>query len=278
MAEKPEGQTAEPTDADLKDQTPKEDAVPEVKPEDQVPEVPEEFKGKTPEDLIKEIQASQKELGKQSKEVGELRNSLEYEKQMRELAVQRKREADAQPIPAEEPRVDWNYEKPVESVEQIIDKRLNEREGKRQQDDLQRVQDEAKSYYAEGRRLSMSQNPKLFEGVEREVEDGVYRAYMNRTIGIHELRNPEAWAMTANLIHLRDGNMDRLQPTSIKPVETPSTELPTPAKPGTTEKPFTGLDYTDEGTQKMVKQYGLTKEEAEEIIKEEQERTPGGGR
>ena len=124
----------------------------------------------------------------------------------------------------------------------------------------------------------MSQNSKLFEGIEREVEDGVYRAYMNRTIGIHELRNPEAWTMTANLIHLREGNMDRLQPTNIKPVETPSTELPTPAKPGTTEKPFTGLDYTDEGTQKMVKQYGLTKEEAEEIVKEEQERVAGGGK
>ena len=278
MAEKPKGQSEEPVEPDPSDPTPQPEPDPEVKPEDQVPEVPEEFKGKTSEDLIKEIQASQKELGKQSKEVGELRNSLEYEKQLREMAVQRTREADAQPTPAEEPRVDWNYEKPVESVEQIVDRRLDKRDGIRQQNDLKQVQAEAQSNYAEGRRLSMSQNSKLFEGIEREVEDGVYRAYMNRTIGIHELRNPEAWTMTANLIHLRDGKMDRLQPTSIKPVETTSTELPTPAKPGTTEKPFTGLDYTNEGTQKMVKQYGLTKEEAEEIIKEEQERTPGGGR
>ena len=278
MAEKPKGKSEEPVEPDPNDPTPQPEPDPEVKPEEPPePTIPKEYEGKTVEDLISMDQASQKELGKQSKEVGELRNSLEYEKQMRELAIQRK-EAGTQPIPAEEPRVDWNYEKPVESVEQIINRTLDKRDGIRQQNDLKQVQAEAQSNYAEGRRLSMSQNSKLFEGIEREVEDGVYRAYMNRTIGIHELRNPEAWTMTANLIHLREGNMDRLQPTSIKPVETPSTELPTPAKPGTTEKPFTGLDYTDEGTQKMVKQYGLTKEEAEEIIKEEQERTPGGGK
>jgi hypothetical protein len=276
MAEK-EGQVVEPTEADPKDQTPKDDATPEEEPQDQVLEVPEEFKGKTDGDLIKEIQASQKELGKQSKEVGELRNSLEYEKQMRELATQRA-ETGNQPPPAQVPRVDWNYEKPVESVEQIISQKLNEREGLRQQNDLRQAQVEAQSNYAEGRRLSMSQNPTIFEGVEREVENAVYGAYMNRTIGIHELRNPEAWVTAAQLIHLKNNNIDRLQPANIRPVETVSTELPNPAKPGSTEKPFTGLDYTDEGTQKMVKQYGLTKEEAEEIVKAEQERVAGGGK
>lgn len=273
MAEKDKGKSVDPVEPDPSDPTPQPEPDPEPKPkEPPEPTIPKEYEGKTSAELIKMVTDGQKELGGKAKEIGDLRNDLAFSKQLRDLELQRAREAGSQTTQQpQEPQVDWNFEKPVESVEQIVERKLDAREKKRQQYDLQRVQDEAKSYYAEGRSLSMKQNPELFEGVEREVEDGVYRAYMNRTIGIHELRNPEAWTMTANLIHLRDGNMNRLQPTNIKPVETVGGELPTPAKPGTTEKPFTGLDYTDEETQKMMKQYGLTKEEAEEIVKEEQE-------
>ncbi len=276
MAEK-KGKTVDPVEPDPSDPTPQPEPVPEPEPtEPPAPTIPKEFEGKTQEDLIKMVTDGQKELGGRANRIGDLENNLAFSKQLRELELQRARET--QPVQAEEPKPDWNFEKPIESVTEIVKRELNAREKKRQQGDLRRVQDEAKSYYAEGRSLSMKQSPGLFEGIERETEDAVYNSYMTGIIGAHDLRNPEAWNMAAKLIHLRDGKIDRLQPAAVQPVETIGGELPTPARPGTTEKPFTGLDYTDEEVQKMVKQYGLTKEEAEEIVKGEQEATARGER
>jgi hypothetical protein len=121
---------------------------------------------------------AQKELGGKAKEIGDLKNNLAYSDQLRELAMQRAREE--QPAQAEEPKADWNFEKPIESVEQIVRRELDAREKKRQESDLQRVKAEAQSNYAEGRSLAMRQNPELFEGVEREVEDAIYKSYGTR--------------------------------------------------------------------------------------------------
>lgn len=276
MAEKDKGQTVVPKDAEPEGPTPT-DAVPEPKPkEPPAPTIPKEYEGKTLEEMIQMDQESQKTLGGQAKQIGDLKNNLAYSDQLRELAMQRAREGSQAVQQTEQPAPDWNFEKPIESVQEIVKRELDTREQKRQQNDLQRVKDEAKSNYAEGRSLAMKQSPELFEGIERETEDAVYNSYMTGIIGAHALRNPEAWTMAAKMIHLRDNRIDRLQSVGVKPVETVGGELPTPAKPGTTEKPFTGLDYTDEETQKMMKQYGLTKEEAEEIVKEGQERVARG--
>jgi len=277
MAEKDKGKTADPVEPDPSDPTPQPEPVPEPEPkEPPVPTIPKEYEGKTLEEMIRMDQESQKTIGEQAKQVGDLKNNLAYSDQLRELAMQRAREGSQAVQQPEELKLDWNFEKPIESVQEIVKRELDTREKKRQVNDLEKVKAEAKSNYAEGRSLALKQNPDLFEGIERETEDAVYNSYMTGIIGAHALRNPEAWNMAAKLIHLRDGKIDRLQSTGVKPVETVGGELPTPAKPGTTEKPFTGLDYTDEGVQKMMKQYGLTKEEAEEIVKEGQERVARG--
>ncbi len=269
MAEKDKGQTTEPLDTEHT-QTPEPDVVPEPKPtEPPAPTIPKEYEGKSMEDVIKMVTDAQKELGGQAKTIGDLKNNLAYSDQLRELAMQRNREP--QPVQAEEPKADWNFEKPIESVEQIVDKRLAAREKKAQEYNLQHVREEAQSNYAEGRRISMKRNPALYEGVEREVENAVYEGYQRGQAKLYDLRNPDAWDIVAKMIHLRDNRIDRLQPTAIQPVETIEGQLPTPAPPGTTEKPFTGLDYNDRETQKMMEQFGLTKEEAEENVKGEQE-------
>lgn len=274
MAEKKTGQTTEPLGAEPEVPTLEPEVVPEQEPTDQPPKptIPKEYEGKSVDELVKMVTDAQKELGEKAKEVGDLRNNLAYSDQLRELAMQRAREAGSQSTQQQqEPPVDWNFEKPVESVEQIVERKLAARERMRQQYDLQRIQEEAKSNYAEGRSLSMKRSPELYRGVEREVEDAVYEGYMRGHAKIHDLRNPDAWDIVAKMIHLRDNRIDRLQSSRIKPVETVGGELPTPARPGTTEKPFTGLDYTSKEVQKMMDGYGLTKEDAEQIVKEEQE-------
>jgi len=278
MAEKPKGQPADPVEPDPNDPTPQPEPGPEPKPTDPpAPTIPKEYEGKSMEDVIKMVTDAQKELGEKSKEVGDLRNNLAYSDQLRELAMQRSRETQTTQQP-QEPTVDWNFEKPIESVEQIVDKRLAAREKKAQEHNVQRVREEAQSNYAEGRRLSMQRNPELYKGIEREAENAVYEGFQRGHAKLHDLRNPDAWDIVAKMIHLRDNRIERLQPATIQPVETIEGQLPTPAPPGTTEKPFTGLDYTDRDVQKMMDQYGLTKEDAEEIIKEEQEAIAKGER
>ncbi|KKM18190.1 hypothetical protein LCGC14_1668200 [marine sediment metagenome] len=277
MAEKDKGKPVEPVEPDPNDPTPQPDPGPEPKPtEPPAPTIPKEYEGKSMEDVIKMVADAQKELGGKAKEIGDLKNNLAYSDQLRELAMQRAREP--QPVQPEEVKPDWNFEKPIESVEQIVDKRLAAREKKTQEYNVQRVREEAQSNYAEGRRLSLKRNPALFEGIERDVENAVYEGWTKGQVKLHDLRNPDAWDIVAKMHHLRDNRIDRLQPTAIQPVETIEGQLPTPAPPGTTEKPFTGLDYTDRETQKMMDQFGLTKEEAEEIIKEEQEAIAKGER
>jgi len=271
MPKEEKGESAEDVNAEKLD-TSKDEPQSKEEVGEKPPEIPDEYKGKSPTDLIKMVTDAQKELGSRAKHIGDLENNLAFSKQLRELELQRARESGSQAAQQpQEPKVDWNFEKPVESVEQIIDKRLNARERTAQQYNVQRVREEAQSNYAEGRRTSMKRNPALYEGIEREVEDAVYEGYQRGHAKLHELRSPDAWDIVAKMIHLRDNRIDRLQPAAIQAVETVGGELPTPARPGTTEKPFTGLDYTDEEVQKMVKQYGLTKEEAEEIVKGEQE-------
>jgi len=277
MAKPIEGQPVEPVEPDPNDPTPQPEPGPEPKPtEPPAPTIPKEYEGKTQEDLIKMVADAQKELGGKAKEIGDLRNNLAYSDQLRELAMQRAREGSQYTQRQEEPQVDWNFEKPIESVQEIVRREIATRDKMAQQYNIQRVREEAQSNYAEGRRTSMKRNPSLYEGIEREVEDAVYEGYQRGHAKIHDLRSPDAWDIVAKMIHLRDNRIDRLQPAAIRPVETVGGELPTPARPGTTEKPFTGLDYTDEETQKMMKQYGLTKEEAEEIVKEGQERVARG--
>lgn len=276
MAKKDEGQTVEPTAA-VDDTTPKDDTVPEPKPKDQPPEptIPKEYEGKSPADLIKMVTDVQKELGGKAKEVGDLRNNLAFSEQLRGMAEQRVRMVQPTQQP-EEQKPTWDFQEPIESVEKIVDQRLNARERVAQQYNVQRVREEAQANYAEGRSMSMKRNPELYKGIEREVEDAVYEGFQRGHAKLNDLKSPDAWDIVAKMIHLRDNRIERLQPAAVQPVETIGGQLPTPAPPGTTEKPFTDLDYTDRETQKMVEQYDLTKEEAEKIIKSEQERVAKG--
>lgn len=280
MAEEGSGADASATDTVPKEPTPKPDDVPEPKPDQPPkPDLPKEYEGKTMEDLVKEHQELQKKLGEQGKELGDTKSNLAYQQQLLEMERRRGEQARIQPETPEQPKpVDWDYTNPIPSVEEVVERRIAAREKQWQDQAAQQIQSEAGANYASGRRIAMQQNAKLFEGIEAKVEQAMSEAYQRRYIDHRQLGDPQQWVGAARLVHLADNNLDRLQSAEVKPVGSTETELPTPAKPGTAEKPFTGLDYTDREVQKMMDQYGLTREEAEEIIKEEQEATARGER
>jgi hypothetical protein len=83
---------------------------PEVKQE---PEVPEKYRGKSLEEIVKMHQESEKLIGRQAQEVGESRKLLDqYIKQQLEA------KHDTQPVKAQE--IDW-FEDPAKAVNQAVE-------------------------------------------------------------------------------------------------------------------------------------------------------------
>jgi hypothetical protein len=92
------------------------DAAPAEQTEQEVrqePEVPEKYKGKSLEEVVRMHQESEKLIGRQAQEVGESRKLLDqYIKQQLET------KHDSQPVTAQE--IDW-YEDPAKAVNQAVE-------------------------------------------------------------------------------------------------------------------------------------------------------------
>lgn len=89
-----------------------ESSQPEEQPQEEVEDVPEKFKGKSTKDLIKMYQESEKLIGKQGNEVGELRRIVD------DFI---KSQADSKKEAEEQEEVDY-YADPETAVKKAIDK------------------------------------------------------------------------------------------------------------------------------------------------------------
>lgn len=105
------------TSLDQQPQTPEPTTVENSEPVQQAapePEVPEKYRGKSLEDIIKMHQESEKLIGRQAQEVGESRKLLdEFIKQQLDA-----KKHDTQPVKAQE--IDW-FEDPAKAVNQAVE-------------------------------------------------------------------------------------------------------------------------------------------------------------
>jgi len=278
MAKKEPGQTEPTPEPEPKVPTPGE-PVPEPKPEPEPePDLPKEHQGKTPAQLVQELEGLQKKLGTQGKELGDVKSNFEYNQRLHDLEKQKWEEAQARPVDPNVPKpVDIDYTNPTPGITEIVQRELGKEREKQQRGQAEYQQNRANTLYMQGKG-HMAENPKLYEGIESTTEQGVAEAYRRGYITAEELNLKSTWDNAATLIHVGNKDFTRLQEATVKPVTSTETELPTPAKPGTADAPNVSLDYTTGENQKMLKQYGLTKAEAEEIVKEEQEATLSGQR
>ena len=278
MAKKEPGQTDPTPEPDPTDPTPGE-PVPEPEPTPEPdPNIPKAYQGKSPADLVKELESLQQKLGTQGKELGDTKSNLEYSKQMLDMERQRREEAIAQTVNPNEPKpVDIDYTNPTPGITEIVQRELGREREKQQKEQAEYQQNRANTLYMQGK-SHMAENPKLYEGIESTTEQGVAEAYRRGYISAEELNLKSTWDNAATLIHVGNKDFTRLQEATVTPVTSTETELPTPARPGTADASNVSLDYSSEEVQKMMRQYGLTKEAAEEIVKEEQEATLSGQR
>lgn len=82
-------------------------------PVTQEPEVPEKYKGKSLDEIVKMHQEAEKLIGRQAQEVGEVRKLADSL-----LKQQLEQKHDTQPVPAQE--IDW-YEDPAKAVNQAVE-------------------------------------------------------------------------------------------------------------------------------------------------------------
>lgn len=189
------------------------------------PSIPEKFKGKSPEEIAAAYLNSEKEKGRLAQEYGELKevaNRLWAEYQARQQQTTQPQEKP------QEKTDEFDWEKPTETVAQIVERKLAEREAAQRQWTLQNLNQRAATAHEEGRAV-MGKNARLFEGIERDVEGAVFQSlapYVNQGYDVSEqLRNPKTWEAAAMLIRYGRGDLDRIS-FSPQPMSATAGELP----------------------------------------------------
>lgn len=215
-------------------------------PEGAQPTVPEKYRDKTPDDLIRMLEEREQSISKQGAEVGDLRKEIERTREeMRALELERRaRESmGAQPqgfAPPEpkRPTLDeeaWDYQRPVTSTAKIVDQmvraELDRREQSRMQYEQQVRFERAKMNFVEGRDAAYSNKTPLYEGIEGTVENALYAAWADGRIHDDDLRRPKTWETMAQLIRLNRGEVDKLT-ARRQGVTAPLSDTPTQVKQG----------------------------------------------
>ncbi len=243
---------------------PVEAAQPEAEPTPQTPALPEKFAGKSAEEIASAYLEIEKEKGRLAQEVGELRARVPQAPQVQQFWYPQ------QPVQPEQ-RPEFDYTNPEQSIDRIVERRLEERERQRIAYEVAQREQEAGYSYNMGKDAALKSNPRLFEGIEPLVEQGVQMAYRQYGTPVTALRDPRTWERVAAAIRWERGETDRLVGLRPQPPNPPATGVPNQTRPAKA-----GIDL-DEQSRRIAKEYGLSEQEAKEVIEKEMD-ISGGGR
>ena len=191
------------------------------------PQVPPKYAGKTPDELTAILTEQEKYIGRQGQELGQLRDAVER------LWSERHGQTSQQRPPQGEPEPEFDYEKPKESVQKIVQANLKkawEHLDKMRRSDVAQSTNRA---FLEGREL-MKQNPHLYSGIEQDVATEVANtlgplAAQGQDVS-HLLRDPKTWRLVAIAVRDARGELDKIQAPGRKGMAPTDTELPTPTR------------------------------------------------
>lgn len=200
-------------------------------------------------------------IGKQTNIVGDLRNEVGYLRSMVEQFQQPRKQEPVETAP-ERPRQKINWDYPEESIEKLVEERLQAKERAREQEDRQRRATEAQSNFYDGKEAAYREDKKLYEGIETEVEKAIYESYRSGILNERSLANPKTWKRAAQLLRLERGETDRLISHSPTPTRPTQTETPV-GRPISTEDVSVEID---EETRRWGREQHLTDKQIEEII------------
>jgi hypothetical protein len=225
------------------------DPTPEPTPEPS--DIPERFQGKNLGQVIEMYEKAEKDRDRSGTEVGNLRKDIDdikntasyYQNMAQDL--QRKSEQGGKP---EGNDIQFNYDNPLPSIEQVVERVLKKDRETRGKADKEQEYKRASMNFATGRGKAMKDNPDLFSGIENQLEKGMWQYYQNGNVTVDELRDSKTWENGARMIHMANENWERIVPPKVEPVSPTPTEKPGAAKtPSEEEAPKMELD--DFGTE-----------------------------
>lgn len=211
-------------------------------------------------------------IGRQSAEVGTLRNEVGYLRSMVEQSQAGRQQVPVEQRPPETARTKINWDDPDGSISRLVEERIQASESQRQKQDMERRASEARSNFYEGKDAAYKTDKRLYEGIEGRVEQALYESYRSGILNERSLANPKTWQRAAQLIRLEGGEYDRLQPPAVQPTRPTQTETPQ-GRPISTEEVSVEID--DE-TRRWGRGQGLTDKQIEELIEREMKATSQG--
>jgi len=253
-----------------------EEVEPQAPQEPQTPDVPEKWKGKSVMDVAKSYEELEQKLGNQANELGELRNTVSnYDRLVQQYyASQQRPQAGYGQPQAPSPSIEFDYDKPVDSVKRVIQQELAAVEQKRQYEDLQRTAKDAYANFEEGKR-HMGKNKKLFEGIEGQVADNIRQIFLSSggNIPPSKLRDPESWELIARNIRFQRGEYDRITPPKTSPASPTYTESPDAVRRTPEEKTPINFSDADRNMLRYFQKEGYVQNEEEvaELMRKERE-------
>ena len=257
----------------------------EPKPPDDAGAKPDKYEGKSVEELRKILAEQEKFSGEMSSKIDEYKGNAEYWRNKAD-SIDRERQAYAQDAinrankPVDQPVVQeqtFNWEKPIDTVDERINQKLGERERYTSQMKVAEVQEEGKMAFQDGLKRAIRENPRLFESdsFQNEVADVMYNTYapfaakgmsVARYVG-----SPDVWKRVAQNKRLDRNELDYLQPEKVSPVSPTQTNIPAGGKlVGTEDEPV----HFEAGAKEMVdwfkrREYVKGEEEAAELVRDE---------
>jgi len=271
----------------------KPDAAKTLPPDDKtgVKKEPGKYDGKSDEELRQILADQEKVLGKMSERLDNFKGDTDYWRAKAE-AMERERQLYGTPYnqpgtgytqPHQsaqsdvDPNASFDWQRPVDSVSGVVDRRLQERDQVQMAIRAAQVIDEAKIAFGNGYENAVKANPKLFEGqdFQRKVVDYMYNyyaPYAQRGQAVaHYVGNPRVWVKVAQNMRLDAEEYDRLVPEHIEPVSSTGTEIPTQGKTYSDEPEAVNFE---DGTRHLVdffkrKGYVESEEEAADMVREE---------
>jgi hypothetical protein len=168
------------------------------------------FKGKSQAELVEHIRNQEKLIGKQSNDVGQIKELRQQLNSLGEYVQSLQRPPERQQQQQPEPQFDITD--PNGWLKANMAREMNQLRQELAARDNQRYQTDAQTNWNRGKSSFFTdQNKYLYEGIETEVENVIRGSAVKGVISPQDLADPQTWQTAAQLLRLQRGEMDRLQ-------------------------------------------------------------------
>jgi len=176
--------------------------------------------------------------------------------------------------PEPEETIEFDYDKPAQSIGNIVEKTIEKRERLRREQESKLLFDKVSRAHKDGFDAAVAANPKLFEGIENEVNNMVFQSMNPFVLQGHdvsgELVKPSTFTKVAKWLRVERDEYDYLQGNTIQPVSQDLTERPqSGGTTGTGKNPKSLL--RDPNIQKMMRDMNIDEKTAIALAKEVQD-------